>query len=53
MSATILCYKRLTVLINKRTLIQVRSTSEQTATEMKMFYLQIDDSEHIMNFNHK
>ena len=48
-----MCYERLAALTDKKILIQAEVTLEQTAAEMKIFYLQIDDSDHIMNFKHK
>ena len=53
MSAIIMCYERLATLTNKKTFIQAEVTSEQAVTEMKIFHLQIDDSDHIININHK
>ena len=48
-----MCYKRLPTLINKKTLIQVEATLDQVAAEMKICYLQINDSDYIINFNSK
>ena len=53
MLVTIVQFKRLAVLINRKTLIEAEATLEQTAVEMRAFHLQVNDSDHIMSFNHK
>ena len=46
-------YERLATLTDKKTLIQAEATLEQAVTEMKIFHLQVDDSDHIINFDYK
>ena len=53
MSVTILQYKRLAALTDKKTLIYIKVTLEQAVAELKTFYLQINNSDHILNFNYK
>ena len=53
MSAIIMWYKRLAVLTDKKILIEAEATLEQAAVEMRAFYLQVNNSDHIMNFSHK